>query len=91
VFYHFYVPKPATTLSLIPCQRRDQLLEDLLPQLGRTDNFHVRPIFQDIHKEFRRIAVGDAEFIDAVFEELAALFWVPTFIGDPTGTFGGEA
>ena len=46
---------------------------------------------QDVHQEFRRLAVGHAQFVAAVIEEAPLLVRVPFLGGDPAAALWAEA
>lgn len=48
-------------------------------------------MLENIHHQFARVGVWDAQFIAAIFEELALLLWMPVFIRHPARSFRREA
>ena len=46
---------------------------------------------ENVHHQFARVGVGDAQFIAAIFEEATLLLRMPVFIRHPARAFGGEA
>ncbi len=47
---------------------------------------NIRAILEDIHSEFERFSVGNAQFITAIGHELPLLFGVPALFAYPAGT-----
>ena len=63
---------------------------DLLSQLCGGNHFHIRAVFEDIHHQFGRVAVGDLQLVAAVAEIFPLLERMPLLVGDPAGPSGGE-
>ena len=48
-------------------------------------------MFENVHHQFARVGVGDAQFIAAISKQQALLLRMPVFIRHPARAFGGEA
>ena len=68
-------------------QSGQELFLDCLSQFIRGNDFHIRPIAEDIKDQFTGIAVGQAELIGAIIQPASLLIGMPLFSGNPAGAF----
>ncbi len=77
-------------LLVLDC-RHFKLIFDSLAQRVWRDNFNLCSVFEDIHKQFTIVRIGQTQFIAPIFEPAAFLLGVPDFFGDPAGAFCRKA
>ena len=79
------------SLSVVLFQRRLQALHHGFLQGCRSQHFHIRPEFQNVHDQFPFIAVGDLQMITPVFVYGRHLSRMPFLAGHPACPLRGKA
>lgn len=89
-----YAVKPLTQPTYLRirvfCSSFTQVFQYFLPQRLWRDDLYFRAMFENVHNQFARVGVRDAQFIAAIRKQQALLLRMPVFIRHPTRAFGGE-